>query len=109
MFDYLQKLRSKPEHVREQIAFGTAGVIAALIFVAWLAAFVAQGGLAFTPPGIAPTSLPAENSQSANVLSGFLGASAANKTSEKQGGIEVVETRVSSTLEKEAEPSSIPF
>ena len=108
MFDYLQKLRAKPEHVRERIAFGTAGVIAALIFVAWLAAFVAQGGLAFTPPGIVEPS-SSESTQSASALSGFLGASALNKAPEKSGGIEVVETRVSSTIEKEAEPSSIPF
>jgi hypothetical protein len=41
--NHLENLRSKPEHVRKQIAFWSAFGITAMIFVFWIASFMGLG------------------------------------------------------------------
>ena len=36
MFDYIEKLRQKPEHIKKQIAFLISLLFAGIIFIVWL-------------------------------------------------------------------------
>ena len=40
---YLEHLKNKPEHIRKQIALGTASGITLIIFVFWIGSFTAIG------------------------------------------------------------------
>jgi len=42
MFDFLEKLRTRPEHERRKIALSVALSVTAFILLAWLVAFLAR-------------------------------------------------------------------
>lgn len=43
MFDFIDLLRKKPEHVKTQFAFVTALIVTSIIFVIWLITFTYSG------------------------------------------------------------------
>jgi hypothetical protein len=120
MMEYLEKLRAKPGHVRERIAFGVAAGFTALVFVAWGAVIATNGTLALAPSSFAVTDTDASqiNSAANKTKSGFtnlLGAAAAFQSgdSEQTSGLSAdtgitVETHASTTGSQSA-PTVIPF
>lgn len=49
IFDHVERLRTKPEHIRRRIAVGTATGITAVVAAGWMLAVVFSGSLAIAP------------------------------------------------------------
>ena len=49
VIDYVERLRTKPEHVRRRLAVGTAFGITGVVAAGWLFAFVFLGTLSIAP------------------------------------------------------------
>ncbi len=61
MNDFIQKLKAKPVHVRESIAFGTAIAFTSLVAIVWLTTSLTSSS-GFFAPMLSPT-VSFENSQ----------------------------------------------
>lgn len=122
IIQHVERLREKPEHVRHAIAMGVAFVFTGLVAVTWMTAMATSGTLALKPStetgegagtGDAATEAVA---QSASAFSSLMGAAgAALGATSTEAALRVIETRTSSTLDKQAKPANdtyktvIPF
>ena len=108
MFDYIEKLRTKPGHIRERVAFGVAAGTTTLVFAGWLAvmtatnAFSATGPTQYAAAGDAQAPIGSVFNQTASSFSSFFGAQPT------QPANIVVETDASTTVDQPA-PTVIPF
>jgi hypothetical protein len=61
MRDFIERLKSKPEHIRRRIALGTAAGVTGVVTVMWAIALILSGNLAFTsaPNGTGTATLAA--------------------------------------------------
>ena len=50
MLDFIERLKSKPHHVRHRIAVGTSVGVTGVVAAGWLFALVFSGKLLLTPP-----------------------------------------------------------
>ncbi|MBP6869008.1 MAG: hypothetical protein KBC16_02765 [Candidatus Pacebacteria bacterium] len=50
MMDFIERLRAKPEHVRNRIALGTASVITGVITLGWFGALIAGNAFDLSSP-----------------------------------------------------------
>jgi hypothetical protein len=112
--DYVEHLRSKPEHIRRRIALGSSLAIVAVIAVGWMIALGSSGTLALSAPTAddeANAALAASAKESANQFTNLLGAASAYQSSTGPGQVVIVNGASSSTLEKPAEDTRtvIPF
>jgi hypothetical protein len=98
MNEHLEWLRSKPHHVRRQIAFGTSVAITALVAVGWLGALASS-------PRLALNSAPANGNVLAETRTNFSdlvgAAGAAFGATSSPAAITVVDTKTSSTMDIE--------
>jgi hypothetical protein len=115
MLQHIERLRNKPEHVRKNIALGTAGALAALVFLGWGAATVAGGTLALgsnslTPDATAPlAAAAAQTSSSFSNLVGAVGAAPDGTSGTDTVGLQIVDNGTSSTIgSKTAATTSAP-
>lgn len=120
MFDFIERLRAKPEHVRQRIAFGTATLFTGIIAVGWMAALVAGNAFILKPtndgPTLADSTRPLSGAVS-DVQSSFSnlmgGAGAANLGVNAQTDLTIIETDTSTTLNTPAQNNDtrtvIPF
>ena len=105
MFDFIERLRAKPEHIRKRIAFGTSIGLTGVVAMGWMAALVAGNAFMLTPDPDAPTL--AESAQPlsgafANTQSSFadlMGAAGAANSGSSASDLTIIETDTSSTLE----------
>lgn len=109
--DYIEHLKGKPAHTRQQIAYSAAGALSLVVALGWMTALVSSGTLAFDDSEAA-----ANFSQATGALTeetrNVAGAAAAFDISDVgKGSITVVEDSASSTLDKEdtGEATAIPF
>lgn len=51
LIHHIEKLRAKPEHVRERIALGTSAGITGLVAVIWVVTLAATGTFSLAPSG----------------------------------------------------------
>jgi hypothetical protein len=98
MFEYLKRLRNRPEHVRKNVALGAAGALTLLVALGWGAATIAGGSLALAPTSLTPDdSAPvvAAVAQTSSTFSQLLGAvgAAATGASTTPPAVEVVSDR----------------
>lgn len=111
IIEHIDRLREKPEHVRQRIALLTAAGVTGLVAVTWMGALAASGTLALKP--VAEPEIAAEPAPSFSRLVGAAGA-AFNATS-SDPALEIVDTRMSSTLDSQQKPANdtnktvIPF
>lgn len=113
IIEHIDRLREKPEHVRQRIAVLTAAGVTGLVAVTWLAALATSGTLALKGPGLndPKPQVFAEAPTSFSNLVGAAGAAFSATSSE----LSVVETRTSSTLDAKVGPANnthktvIPF
>lgn len=107
--DFIERLKTKPEHIRNRIALGAASGITVFVAFIWMVAFTASDALVLTPiSDSSANNLTAAFSQG----SGASLLSAVGSLSQPEGsGITVVETETSSTLETKPadERTVIPF
>ncbi len=109
MFDYLEKLRLKPGHIRERIAYGTAAGTTAVVALGWFLVAVSSGTFSLTPSAIVDAA-GAKEFDSAfagtkDSASSLLGAVGAYKST--SSGI-TVETQASTTVNAPT-PTVLPF
>ncbi|MEJ0053419.1 MAG: hypothetical protein WDN10_01675 [bacterium] len=118
MLEHLDRLRSKPEHVRRNIALGSAGVLTALLAIGWLAATISGGMLALKPVPLDGGSRPAiaavpESSSAFSKLVGAAGAATGFGTPKPAPSLQIVDGGTSSTIEEKPAAASsqtiIPF
>lgn len=109
--DHIEYLKGKPHHIRERIAFAAAAACTALVAFVWLAGSLWTGAFALKSSSFAesagqsPASAPAYDSGKG----GLAGAAAAIPSAENAPArIEIVDA-ASSTPEKKAEQTIIPF
>jgi hypothetical protein len=115
MFDYLERLRLQPGHIRHRVAFGTAAGITAIVAAGWLAVVASNGTFALAPVNTGSDSSGADIGTAidetrtgfSTLLGGAEGAFGGGDTSKPGMGI-VVETQTSTTLD-EKPPTVIPF
>ncbi|HRH55467.1 MAG TPA: hypothetical protein PK609_01230 [Candidatus Paceibacterota bacterium] len=91
---HIERLREKPDHVRHQIAMGTALGLTSLVAVGWVVALATSGTLALNQ---APEEAPQPTETSFSSLVGAAGA-AFNSTS-TDASLRVMDERTSSTLD----------
>lgn len=110
--DYVEHLKSKPEHVRQRVALASSGLITGLVVVGWLVALTSSGTLALSSEP-QYDDITVASQESAEDFSNLLGAAGAFRTGlDGAGSVTVVETTESSTLEQEdsiGERTVIPF
>lgn len=120
MFDFIERLRAKPEHVRKRIAFGTAAGITGVVTLGWMAALVAGNVFILTPDPDAPTLADTAKPLSTAVaeaqvdVTKLLGAASASTDSSAPANLTIIETDTSSTLTSPTTPTHddrtvIPF
>lgn len=107
--NYVEHLKGKPEHVRRRYALAISGGITFVIAFAWITAIGTSGVLALSPQS--GQRQIAENEP--GPMSSLVGAAAAFRTGISSGSLNVVETEVSSSLDrpedKTQEATVIPF
>lgn len=117
--DYVEHLRAKSVHQRQNIAFASAGCITILVAFGWLTTLVSSGVFAFkeseTDAGFVSATQVLQ-SQTAKLLGPQGGANLAGAAGAFGGIMEsaevtVVDTKASSTLDREdiGEATVIPF
>lgn len=110
--NYVEHLKGKPEPVRRMYALAIAGGITLVVALAWITALGTSGVLALSPQG--QTRELAQEKSTGDAFSSLVGAAAAFRTGlSNSASLNVVDTEVSSTLDKPedktAEATVIPF
>ena len=121
IIEHLDRLREKPEHVRQRYALLVAGGITSLVAIGWMTALATGGTLALKkdaqPAAVASAPTFADEiREPASAFSELLGAAgAALGATSSEAALKIIETRASSTLESRAKPANdtnktvIPF
>ena len=97
MQDFIERLRAKPEHVRKQIAMGTAAGLTGIVALGWLGGLVAGGTLALAPAGDDATVATDSKQNGFEELLGAAGAAVGATSTPNE--LNVVETKTTSTLD----------
>jgi len=110
MIEYIEKLRSKPHHIRHRIAVGTATGFAGVVTLAWVAVVISShpfSGAQFYAgaPGSGVAPVVAQTQTGWQNLLGAVGAVGANSAAP---GITVVTTQSSTTVSTST-PTVLPF
>ncbi|MFZ1987502.1 MAG: hypothetical protein WAV21_00490 [Minisyncoccia bacterium] len=124
MYEFLDKLRQKPKHVRQQIAFGTAAATSGVVALLWMLVFVTSGPFSVSlksdkslaqsaSSGASLDGAVAETKSSFTRLLGAAGASFGATTSEpktdsKKPNITIVDVKTSSSTGPK-DQTVIPF
>lgn len=105
--DFIERLRAKPDHVRQRIVFLTASGATGLIALMWVTAFTSSGALSRS---VEVKENPIASAFSDNEGASLLGAIGALTTTE-EGSIQVVGTSASSTAPAQTSDNrtTIPF
>lgn len=113
LFEHIEHVKTKPHHVRRQVALTVAFGISAVIAGAWMIGVVSLGTFAIQPTSFAAntaqtstvTTVPAGN---ADLLAG---AAASQTDTSGPAHIEIISTATSSTLSNTQKPEQtvIPF
>lgn len=106
LFDSIEHVKTKPHHVRRQVAFVVAGGVAGLIGLVWLVGSLSMGTFALKPNSFADVGTqPGVYSDISS--SQVAGVAAANASDEQEDAIVVVDAPKPSS--KGAEQTVIPF
>lgn len=111
---HIEAIREKPEHIRKQVALGTAGALTAFIAFVWLTSGIATGAFAINiKPKLDEPQL-AVAPASSGTFGSLVGAVSAAFGGERTGAsrVEVVgakEASVQNQKKVEAEPTILPF
>jgi len=113
MLHHIHRLKSKPEHVRKNIAFVSAGALTALVALGWMAATVAGGTLALAPTPLdqgnaaALTNAASQTSSSFSQLLGAVGA--ATSATSSAPALHIVDSVPETAATPAAQKTVIPF
>ena len=110
IFEHIEHIKTKPHHIRKQMAFSIAGGVTALVALVWLVGSLSLGVFALSGSSFADSA----GEGSAIVTSGpgtsnVAGAAAAVPEVNAPARIEIVDSPASTVNQKKAEPTIIPF
>ena len=114
IIEHIERLREKPEHVRQRIALLTASGITGLVALTWMGAMATSGSLALKE-STDEAAQPALVREPSTSFSSLMGAAGAAFDTTPDPDLSVVETRTSSTLDTRTQPANntnktvIPF
>lgn len=114
---HIERLKEKPSHIRERIAFGISGGITGLVAIGWLVAMSTSGSFSLATKSVANAVTPSSEvtqtvSQGTSNFNSVMGAAAASfGLGGEDAQIKVVDTKTTSTLETAdtASATVIPF
>jgi hypothetical protein len=110
VFEHIEHVKRQPHHVRKGVAFSAAASCTALIAFVWLAGSLWSGTFA-----IKSSSFAESTGQSPTVTaydsgkSGLAGAAAALQDASAPAHIEIVDAASSTSQQKKAEQTILPF
>jgi hypothetical protein len=112
VFEHIEHIKTKPHHIRKQIAFGTAGVVTTLIAIVWLTSSIGAGTFAIRDNSFAHIN----GDEGVSVVSGnnngqLAGAAAAPEVgnSKSPARIQIIDVATSTPSSRKAERTVIPF
>ena len=118
MFQHLERMRNKPDHIRKGVAFGAAGALTLLVALGWGVFTVESGSLALAPTVLTPDATAQIATTASETSSGFsnlLGAVGAATSADTKPSLQIVDSGVTSTINAKAaatpapEQTTIPF
>jgi hypothetical protein len=113
--DYIEELKSKPEHIRRRVALGVSTGITGLVAIGWLVALGSSGTLALSTPAdeAGTQGIAAAAQQTQTGFADLLGAASAfQAATDGHAPLTIVGTRASSTLDQPSAEDTrtvIPF
>ncbi len=107
LFDHIARVKTKPHHVRKQVAFTYAAVGTSIITLVWLIASLATGAFAIrnADEGVQPSVTTVENSQG---LAGAAAAFPGNAAASAPAQIRIIDS-TNSAAKKTIEQTTLPF
>ncbi|HWH07048.1 MAG TPA: hypothetical protein VNU47_00790 [Candidatus Paceibacterota bacterium] len=106
MLDFIERLRTKPEHVRKQFAVVAASALTALVAVGWAGALVTNASFALKSQNEGASLAEATGTfgesmaEARSGFSGLLGAAGVAGTGQSnEPALTIVDTKTSSTLD----------
>ena len=119
MFDFIERLRQKPEHVRKRIAAGTAITLTGIVTLGWVGALAAGNAFILKPTPSETTltqsgsELSGTFSEARTSFSSLMGAAGTAQGGKESASLIIVDSESSSTLDTKAkapdERTVIPF
>ncbi len=113
IFEHIENARSKPHHIRKQLAFGIAGGVSGLIALIWIVgsfatnSFAIQGSNFADSTGQGSAAVVKDSTNTAS--SGFAGVASAVPGASEPARIEVIDTSAPTTTQDTSEQTTIPF
>lgn len=113
---HIDRLKEKPSHVRERVAFGISGGVTALVAIGWLVAMSSSGAFSIATKSVANSVSPTadvtksftQGSSNATELLGAASAAFGGQTAASE--IKVVDTGSTATAPASASSATvIPF
>ncbi len=109
IFDHIETAKSKPHHVRKQIAFGAATGGTAFIALVWFTYSLATGSLAIKNATFDDSAHQPVVVSSDSGNQNLAGAAAAIQDASAPAHIEIVDVASSTRQPKQAEQTILPF
>jgi hypothetical protein len=110
VFEHIEHVKKQPHHVRQGVAFAAAASCTALVALVWLTGSLWSGTFAIRSSSFAestgqsPTVAPYDSGKS-----GLAGAAAALSDASAPAHIEIVDAASSTSKQKKAEQTILPF
>ncbi len=112
VFQHIEHVKGQPHHIRKRIAFTAATVGAGIIALIWLVSSATTGAFAVKGSSFADSVGQGSVEATASTdTSGIAGAAAAPilENASAPARIEIIDTASSSSKQKQAEQTTIPF
>jgi hypothetical protein len=112
IFEHIEHVKGKPHHIRKRIAFASAAVGAAVIALVWLVGSFSLGLFAIQGSSFADSTgqSPVVTTNSNEENSGLAGAAAAlPQSANTPAHIEIIDASPTTSGQKKAEQTTIPF
>jgi hypothetical protein len=111
MRDFIERLRSKPEHVRQRVALGSAAGITGVVTMVWFLALTVSGNLSLAVPS-ADANSNATLAQTATPAPDLSGALAQTQTGFNQllgaAGVATATTAPAALTVEDVKPAKAP-
>lgn len=114
IFEHIEYAKSKPHHIRKQIAFTAAAGISVLIALVWLVGSISLGSFAIKGSTFADSTgksqiVTTAKNETDSTIGGIAGAASALQDSNAPAHIEIIDTSASVPVKNKAEQTTIPF
>jgi len=115
VFEHIEHIKGKPHHIRKRVAFSAAASGAGLIALVWLVGSLSFGVFALKDNSFADSTgqspvITTDGTSGNNTLAGVAAVTAAvGQGAVTPAHIEIVNVATSTSVQKKAEQTTIPF